>query len=356
MIYLINQAYQVVLLILAMLVILAVGFFALYMVTAKQKKNRREEDVYYQGLNRKDAKDYLSDFEDIVDGMVVADHHRRFIAAIKCSGFDLPSASSSQIVSTLQGYLAFVNTIDSPITYRQYSVPMSLDATKNMYASRYEELERELYHRNEDRKEILMHLNEVRGIDLIQEEAIQKELETLQKQIQNLEWRRLHMQDQMDFMNYVFSGASIHPSIEEAYLVEWEYDPNDYSIEMGEEEIHQKAIEMLHNICNNKISILSGCNVKAYRCSTEELIEMFYQHTHPLSSSEFKMSDVVNSGFFAEYVSSNDLERRKENAYVDDMLEEGVALKERMAEVFAEELAGADGQERPEEEEPEDET
>lgn len=341
MIYLINQAYQVVILILVVLMLLAVGFFAMYMASIQQKRNRKEEDMYFQSLNRKDAKDYL-DFEDIVDDMVVTDHHRRFIAAIKCNGFDLRSASSTQIASTLQGYLSFINTIDSPITYRQYSVPMSMDATKSMYTARYEELERELFHKNEDRKDMLSHLNEIRGIDLIQEESIQTELEALQKQIQNLEWRRLHMKEQMDFMEYVFSEVTIHPSVEEAYLVEWEFNPNDYSIELSEEEIHEKAIEMLSNICNNKISILAGCNVSAYRCSTEELIEMFYQHTHPLSSSEFKMADVMNSGFFDEFVSSYDLNRKQETAYKDTMLEEGVALRERIAEAFAEGLAADD--------------
>lgn len=341
MIYLINQAYQVVILILVVLMLLAVGFFAMYMASIQQKRNRKEEDMYFQSLNRKDAKDYL-DFEDIVDDMVVTDHHRRFIAAIKCNGFDLRSASSTQIASTLQGYLSFINTIDSPITYRQYSVPMSMDATKSMYTARYEELERELFHKNEDRKDMLSHLNEIRGIDLIQEESIQTELEALQKQIQNLEWRRLHMKDQMDFMEYVFSEVTIHPSVEEAYLVEWEFNPNDYSIELSEEEIHEKAIETLSNICNNKISILAGCNVSAYRCSTEELIEMFYQHTHPLSSSEFKMADVMNSGFFDEFVSSYDLNRKQETAYKDTMLEEGVALRERIAEAFAEGLAADD--------------
>ena len=341
MIYLINQAYQIVILILAVLMLLAVGFFAMYMASIRQKRNRKEEDMYFQSLNRKDAKDYL-DFEDIVDDMVVTDHHRRFIAAIKCNGFDLRSASSTQIASTLQGYLSFINTIDSPITYRQYSVPMSMDATKSMYTARYEELERELFHKNEDRKDMLSHLNEIRGIDLIQEESIQTELEALQKQIQNLEWRRLHMKEQMDFMEYVFSEVTIHPSVEEAYLVEWEFNPNDYSIELSEEEIHEKAIEMLSNICNNKISILAGCNVSAYRCSTEELIEMFYQHTHPLSSSEFKMADVMNSGFFDEFVSSYDLNRKQETAYKDTMLEEGVALRERIAEAFAEGLAADD--------------
>ena len=339
MVYLINQAYQIVMLVIVLMAILAIGFFTLYIMSTRQKRKRKEADMYFASLNRKDAKDYL-DFEDIVDDMVVTDHHRRFIAAIKCNGFDLRSASSVQVASTLQGYLGFVFSIDGPITYRQYSVPMSLDSTKNMYASRFEELNRELFHQNEDRKALLNRLNQIRGSNLLEEEAIQKNLEAMQKEIKNLEWRRLHMKDQMDFMEYVFSETARYPEIEEAYLVEWTFQPNDYSLEFSEEEIHQKAIENLNNICNNKISLLSGCHVHAYRCSTEELIEMFYQHTHPLSSMEFKMADVKNSGFFDDYVTSNDLQRLKKTAYQDVMLKEGADFVERLETLTQEEKDG----------------
>lgn len=346
--YLIEKAYNFVLLIIVILVILMLFFFALYMYTAKKKKNRKEEDVYYDNLVRKDAQSFINDIEDIVDGMIVTDHHRRFVAAIKCSGIPLATASSGQVASTLQGYLAFVNTIDRPITYRQYYVPMSLDSTKNMYATRYAELERELFHMSEDRKTVLERLNDVRGIDLLQEEALLERLESLQKEISNMEWRRLHMKDQMDRMEQQFSGA-LQPSIEEAYLMDWTFNPNDYSVEMDEEEIHKKAIQELNNICNNKIHILAGCNVSAYRCSTEELIEMCYQHTHPLSSAEFKMTDVMNSAFFDEYVSSNDLQRKRDTAYRDAMLSEGVSMMERMKEMTEEVIAEGEAQEETDE-------
>ena len=65
--------------------------------------------------------------------------------------------------------------------------------------------------------------------------------------------------------------------------------------------------------------------------------EMFYQHTHPLSSSEFKMDDVQNSEYFDEYVTSHDYDRKMRTAMEDSMVEEGAYLAGAMADALAEE-------------------
>lgn len=342
--YLLDQAFQValaVIFLMAFLILLFIGFF---LMGRMKRKKRTEEDAYYQKLDRYDAQDYL-DFEDIVDGMVVMNKHRRFVAAIKCSGFDLYSASSTQVASTLQGYISFINTITTPITYRQYFVPMSMDYTRNMYAARYEEIEKELFHKNADREALIQRLNQIKGIDLIAEETLIQEIEHLQEDISNQEWRCMHLKEEMDFMDMVCDKESLEPSMEEAYLAEWEYDPSNYSMEMSEEEIHKKAIVELSNICGRMISALGGCNVHAYRCTTEELIEMFYQHSHPLSSAEFKMPDVLNSPYFDEFVTSNDLRNKVKTAYQDTMLKVGARMAEDIVRMTYKEAPKEDGDE-----------
>lgn len=308
--YLLDQAFQVTLMIIFLMVFLILLLAGFFLMDRINRKKRKEEDAYYQHLDRYDAQDYL-DFEDIADGMVIMNRHRRFVAAIKCRGFDLYSASSSQIASTLQGYIAFMNTITSPITYRQYFVPMSMGSTKNMYALRYEEIEKELFHKNADREMLIERLNKIKGTDLVAEEMIIHEIEQIQEDMNNQEWRRMHLKEEIAFMDAVCDEKSLEPSIEEAYLVEWEYHPSDYSVEMTEEEIHKKAITELSNLCSRMIAVLGGSNVHAYRCSTEELIEMFYQHSHPLRFGDFKMPNVLHSSFFDEILTSNDLKNKK---------------------------------------------
>ncbi len=325
MAYLFDKAFQLTMVFAFLLLFLALLGVGVFLYMRAKKKGRTEEDEYYQKLDRYDSQDFL-EFDDIVDDMVCMPGHRRFIAAIRCQGYDIYSASSAQIVSTMQGYIEFLRTINTPITYRQYYVPMSIDYTRSMYQRRYEETDRELFHKNADRDELVSRLNHVRGVDLVAEEALMEEIIKLQEEISNLEWRRSHLRNQMSFMDMVCDETQMEPTVEEVYLVEWEYNANEYSMELSEEEIHARAIEALHGICGQMIAALGRCNVRAFRCTTEELIEMNYQQSHPLSAMEFKMPSVSRSHIYEDIITSDDLKKKQEAAYKDAVIQEGVRM------------------------------
>ena len=323
--YLLNKLFQVVMMVVFILVFVILMVVGVIIMNRTRKKGRTEEDEYYQDLNRFDAKNYLG-FDDIVDDMIVMNKHRRFVGAIRCNGYDYYTASSTQQVAVERGYIEFLRTFTGPVTYRQHFVRMSMEHTTSMYAKRYEEIERELFHKVADRESIVERLNVVRGIDLVSEEALIKEVEKMQQEISNLEWRRMHMQEQIEFMDIVCDDYTLEPDIEQVYVFEWEFHPDQYNIEMSEEDIHKKAIEELAGIARSMISALGQANIIASRCSTAELIEIMYQQSHPLTAMEFKMPDVVNSPYFDYIITSNDHIRKEENAYKDAMLEEGVRL------------------------------
>lgn len=330
--YLFDKAFQITLMVIFLLIFMLLVIVGFIVLSRVRRKNKREEDDYFQKLERYDAQDYL-DFEDIVDDMVVMDNHRRFVGAIRCNGYDYYSASSAQQASTMRGYIEFLRSITSPVTYRQYFVRMSMDHTRSMYAKRYEEIERELFHKNADRDSLVERLNIVRGIDLVAEEMLLQEAEKLQERISNLDWRRLHMKEQMDFMDMVCDESSLEPDIEQVYLMEWEFNPDRYNMELGEEEIHRKAVEELDGICRRMISALGQANVHAYRCSTAELIEMFYQQSHPLSSMEFKMPDVPGSPYFDFVTTTTDFQKKQDMAYKDAVLQEGARMAQAVEEL-----------------------
>lgn len=334
MAYLFDKAFQVVMVfVFLLLFLILVGVGILFYMRAK-KKGRTDEDEYYQELNRLDAQDFLG-FDDIVDDMVCIPGHRRFIAAIRCQGYDVYSASSAQIAATFQGYIEFLSTITTPVTYRQYYVPMSIDYTRSMYQRRYEETEQELFHKNADRDELVARLNQVRGVDLVTEEALLDEIAKLQKEISDIAWRRAHLESQMKFMAMVCDETQMEPTMEEVYLVEWEYNPNEYSMELSEEEIHMKAIESLNGICGQMIGALSRCNVRAFRCKTEELIEMNYQQSHPFSAMEFKMPAVARSSIYENIITSDDFKKKQEAAYKDAALREGIRMAQAVEDITA---------------------
>lgn len=332
MTYIFDKVFQVALMlifILSFIILAGVGFF---IMSRRKRKGKREEDEYYQNLERYDAQDYLSDVEDIIDNMIVLDNHRLFVGGIRCNGYDFHSASSAQKASTQGGYVGFLRALDSPITFRQNFVRMSMDSTHSMYGNRYEEIERELFHKAADRDSIVERLNIVRGVDLVAEELLLNEAEKIQREIENLDWRRMHMREQIDFMGMVCDDSLMEPDVEQTYLFEWRFDSGKYNMELSEEEIHKKAIEELGGKARRMISALGQSNVRAHRCSTAELIEMFYQQSHPLSAMEFKMPDVVNSPYFDFVISSKDFERKRENAYTDAVLAEGMRMAQAVSE------------------------
>lgn len=323
--YLLEKAFQLTIMVIFMLAFFILIFIAFMLMTRMKRKGKKEEDNYYQQLDRYDAQDYL-DFEDITDGMVVTDGHRRFVGAIKCIGYDFYSASGTQQLSTMDGFRGFLRTITTPVTYMQYFVRMRMDHTQSMYLERYEQVEKELFHKEEDRKIVVGQLNLIKGTDIVMEEALLTRIEELQEEISNLSWRREHLAEQMNFMKLVSDKSVMEPDMEQIYLFEWSFVASDYSIEFTEEEIHKKAITELNGLAGRLISALANANVRAYRCGTEELIEMFQHQSHPLSAMEFTMPDVINSPFFDFVATTNDIGKRRKEVYDDLMLEESARM------------------------------
>ena len=331
--YLLDKAFQIAMVVIFLLLFVVLVAAGIIIMNRSKRKNRKEEDTYYQDLDRYDSQDFL-EFDDITDGMVITDGHRRFVGAIKCIGYDFYSASGVQQESTINGFMEFIRTLTTPVTYRQYFVRMYMDHTMNMYRKRFEEIEAELFHKTKDREALVERLNSIRNMNISAEEDFLQSIEKLQEEISNLSWRREHLQDQMRFLDAVSDKDVMDPDIEQVYLFEWEFVPDRYSVEFTEEEIHEKAITELRGIEGRLRSALSGANVRSYRCSTEELIEMFYHQSHPISSMEFKMPDVADSPFFDFVTTTNDIEEKKTAVYQDLMISEVV----RMAETFEENL------------------
>lgn len=331
--YLLDKAFQIAMMIIFLLLFVVLVAVGVIIMNRAKRKNRKEEDIYYQDLNRYDAQDFL-EFDDITDGMVITNGHRRFVGAIKCIGYDFYSASGIQQESTINGFMEFIRTLTMPVTFRQYFVRMYMDHTMNMYRKRYDEIEAELFHKAKDREVLVERLNSVRNTDIVAEEDFLERIEKLQEEMSNLSWRREHLMDQMRFLDVVSDKDVMDPDIEQVYLFEWEFLPDRYSVEFTEEEIHEKAIVELRGIEGRLRTALSGANVRSYRCSTEELIEMFQHQSHPLSSMEFKMPDVADSPYFDFVTTTNDIDERKTAVYEDLMISEAV----RMANTFDENL------------------
>lgn len=319
-------------LIVAIIILVVIGSIAAVFFYRYYKMKRREKlsdlSVDYSQLKRNNALDYLK-FEDIRDGMIVSENGTLFTAVISCRGFEYESAHVAERVGCQNGYRGFINTIDIPITYRQYCTDVNLSGTCEMYKAAYEEVEEKLFFLNEDfesAKKTMETMERqygegaIKNPDYIQ---IVDVLEDMRKQLENLKWRRFHLLDQLEYAKQL-QGRKSDPTFHETYIVDWKYVASNFPVDLSTEEIYARAIDELYSLTTTKIKALSGAGVRARRCSTKELIEMCRRHFNPVSSNYDHLDEEEKKSFFNEIVTTSkkdDLVKEQHESMVLDLME-----------------------------------
>ena len=254
-------------------------------------------------LKRKDVQDFVR-LENIKDDMVITENGTRFIGAVRCYGYDFYSANAPVRERTMMGYINFIASIKTPVTYRQYTKQTDLGPTKEMYRNTYEKLLEQLYDYTDEYSLMKEELESIRDKDIVREKAVLGRLEELQKKIKSLAWREYHMRDEMAYLERV-SSSDTTPERVEMYVFEWVYDESMFSHELSDEEIYKKAIQELKAAEHNMAFALGNAGVKAVRMRTGELIEAFRQHNNPVSSEHFRMKDVANTSYYNDIIGSS---------------------------------------------------
>lgn len=284
------------------------GIYAL--ASQKKRKARRmaEDRTDYSKLERADTCNYLK-FDDIRDNMIITDNGTRFVGVIKCQGFELYAESVQVQSATCQNYYAFINTITTPVTYRQYGQPVDLEDTQILYRERLDAVTGGLLLAQAEMKELSDAFNS-RKDTMRREDALlyRKNMDALRCRIQALRFRKFHLEDQIRAIG-LFSGGNVAPDRNETYVFDWTYHPMDFQMDLTPEEIHQRAVQELRAMSDAKIHALSNCNVRARRATTEDLIEMVRRYSSPLSAERFKLRDIQKSTFFDDIHTSDAGER-----------------------------------------------
>ena len=292
--------------VLAALVIVVIAGAAFFVFSKKKKKAFKESyhSADYAGLSRSDTKDYLK-FDDIIDNVIITDNWRRFLGVIDCAGFDFYSMSAQEQLNVMKNYMPFINTIDQPITYRQYCSPADMeDATIN-----YTEALRKVLAMISETCLQIDELTSQHSGDLSAEDiaAYDRRIAELSKNLDVYEFRRLHILDELAYIEE-YSGNKVAPILTETYVFEWSADRLESADAMTKEQIFAKAKAELDAIAAAKIHALQASGVKPRRCSSEELIDMFRRHSLPVSSERFKKRDLRKADFDADIISSGSIE------------------------------------------------
>lgn len=302
------------------IVIVLVGLYAYWYLKVRKKKKVTEETINYDALERKDSIDFCK-FDDIKDDMIITDGGTRFIGIIKARGFDYFQSRASEQNMTEGGYGMFINSITQPITFRQYTKAVDLDGVRENYKNAYDRTEQMLFNLNEDFNRLTSQYYDLKSEDKLTDEIeweLLSQCENLASKIEVYDYRRLHLADNLNYIDQVSKVTS--PEKVQTYVYDWTYDPLMGVSDLTDAEIHKKAITELKRKGDAYIHALGNAGVRASRVRNDELVQMMRRHFHPLTANVFTAKDFEASNYYEEITSSSGL---KESDY-ELAMQEGV--------------------------------
>jgi hypothetical protein len=302
------------------IVIVLVGLYAYWYLKVRKKKKVTEETINYDTLERKDSIDFCK-FDDIKDDMIITDGGTRFIGIIKARGFDYFQSRASEQNMTEGGYGMFINSITQPITFRQYTKAVDLDGVRENYKNAYDRTEQMLFNLNEDFNRLTSQYYDLKSEDKLTDEIeweLLSQCENLASKIEVYDYRRLHLADNLNYIDQVSKVTS--PEKVQTYVYDWTYDPLMGVSDLTDAEIHKKAITELKRKGDAYIHALGNAGVRASRVRNDELVQMMRRHFHPLTANVFTAKDFEASNYYEEITSSSGL---KESDY-ELAMQEGV--------------------------------
>lgn len=249
----------------------------------------------YDNKSLRDTREFVDFFEDVRDGVIKTDDGRRFVAAINCRGCDFYHEATRQQMSVIQGYQSFIGTNEEPYTYRIHSSAMDIEHTEKMYEDSLRE-SGELLHVLESNFAIA----QSRGAD-------ERELAEKSRELQIAKRNYDHLIHQMQGLSF-YSDADTVRELTQAYVFDWNYNPSDYSVELTDDEIYDKAIQALNAKCSAKASALRFAGVKARKCTTNQVLDMNRKLSKPYGAERFRMRDLEQTSFDEDIITSSSLE------------------------------------------------
>lgn len=240
-----------------------------------------------------DTREFIKDIEDIKDGILITENSTRFIAALTCFGVgDFYDQSAIEQMRVMKGYLGFINTINSPITYRLYTKELDMDYTVKKYSEKREEFIQKY-------KYLEASLSGIPKERLEEKERVQKEMDSLRFRIE-------HLTDQIHAVEH-FSSSAVAMEQVQNYVIEWKYRAFEFDTDLTPAERFVRAKEELDVIAMSKIAALSAAGVKARICTQNEMIDICRRVSQPISVERFRMKELENSSFFDDINTSESI-------------------------------------------------
>lgn len=301
---------------------IVVAIFVVLILYLMKKKRvlSKEEKVNHDSFERKDSKDYIQ-FDNIIswDGGlgsekfgIICMPNNTFIAGLDIKGYNFSSASADERKRTMINSIAFFNTVEQPVQFRQSS--KAVDITYNI--EKQAKVVKDLKY-----KQMVLSANYKENTSLLDDymanpdlyNSLTQKLDAMQKEISSIKWQLKEAEAVLDYMKDVAAATGKSRKINQLIFA-YTFDPADYSTELSESEIYVKAATELSTKGAIYGDALNNCGCSTKMLSAQELLDLIRRHLHPKTSDDISLKQLFNSSYQALFIHSDsvlNLERDK---------------------------------------------
>lgn len=306
----------------AIIILLIFGLFILLFVFYRKKKNKQlKEETDYRGIKVEDSIG-LVPIDDIRDDMIIDEDGKRFTAVILCSGSDFFYKPTDEKLRLQDNYIGFWHALRGDISFRQAAEAVNLDHTIKRYEDAHHKLESEHYILSNDYRALREQYDTLEAEGKGRDQRLEKQLLDLQKRIKSLEYRMIHIEDQLGLANrMVGPSAEVQKNVL-MYVYSWSEPGGLQGTGLQGEALFNRAKKELNDLTKAFTEQLKNCDVTCVRADTNDLIDLFRRQTHPFSGNTFNTSDLLKlTSWSDDVVDTNTFEKAK-GAYVTGLAED----------------------------------
>lgn len=302
---------------LTVVITVAVMVGILFYLLKVKKIAAKEEHKNTIHFERASSKQFIP-FEDIIycgdtldsPGVIVLPGYQ-FVAGVSVTGYDYPSASAEEKLSTRIHSAQFFDILEEQISFRQTSSRVDLSTNIAEYEGAAKHIEMTLLDRKAEFNEICTIADDY--VDEPEKYAIySQQMDHLEKVIESLEFQ---LNECMTVIQYMRIQTQENVEQDEVVglsdsqtMFSYIYRPEQHLKELSKPEIYYRAIKEIERKAAMYMDAYSRCSFSARPLTTKELVKLLYKHAHPLTGEEWDMKDLLGSNRFASYISSSSIE------------------------------------------------
>lgn len=300
-----NFLFGILIFMVSILVILVIVLVVIKLKDASQKNKKESDKREIKDQNHDESKttstNYTKqsifnfmEFDKVEDNMIVQKNGNRYLMVIECQGINYDLMSGVEKASVEQGFLQFLNTLNSPIQIYVQTRTVNLEGSLVTYKDRLNKIRQDLVNKQ------------------MQYNTAARSGEYTEKQLESLKYE---VDRQRNLFEY---GADVIQNTERMNLNRNILRKNYYIIisyvaedlantDFDKEEIKNLAFSELYTRCQAMIGSLSVCGINSKILDSNGLAELLYVAYNRDDSDIYDLEKLIRAGYNELYSVSTDV-------------------------------------------------